>query len=71
MPALVASVGEASLSSVRARGERDPPGRLRVRRRAIDVDGPLRVAVAAPFVMVWILPVVYQGFGGYEVNAAR
>src|SRR5467141_3206594 len=38
-PALVASVGEASPSSVRARGERDPPGRLRVHRRAIDVDG--------------------------------
>src|SRR4029077_8496989 len=37
--ALVASVGEASPSSVRARGERDPPGRLRVHRRAIDVDG--------------------------------
>src|SRR5258705_9607541 len=38
-PGLVASVGEASPSSVRARGERDPPGRLRVHRRAIDVDG--------------------------------
>src|SRR6266478_1246121 len=37
--ALVASVGEASPSSVRARGERDPPGRLRICRRAIDVDG--------------------------------
>src|SRR4029434_3019672 len=37
--ALVASVGEASPSSVRARGERDPPGRLRVHRRAIDADG--------------------------------
>src|SRR5580765_7596749 len=37
--ALVASVGEASPSSVRAGGERDPPGRLRVHRRAIDVGG--------------------------------
>jgi hypothetical protein len=37
--ALVASVGEASPSSVRARGQRDPPGRLRVHRRAIDGDG--------------------------------
>ena len=36
---LVASVSEAALSSVRARGERDPVERLRVHRAPINVDG--------------------------------